>query len=570
MCFIRALFPVLTAVFLHRDFVMLKVIPLGGLGEIGLNMMVLEHDRDILVVDAGLMFPEEYMPGVDVVIPDVQYLKENRDKVKAIVITHGHEDHIGAMPFLLRDFNIPVYGTSFTIELIKEKLREHNLLDSAVLYKVKPGEKTNFGPFDVEYIRVNHSILDGVGLAIRTPEGLLVHSGDFKVDQTPVDGQTTDLLRFAHYGEQGVLALFSDSTNVEREGFTLSEKEVTKTLESLFESCTGRLIVAVFASNISRIQQIVRLAAKFGRNVHFSGKSMRTNVRIAREEGLLDVPADMEVSESEIESLPDDRLAMITTGSQGEPLSSLTRIAQNRHKSIKVKKGDMIILSSRFIPGNERAITAIINSLYRMGAEVVYERVSQIHSSGHAYQEELKLMLNLVRPRYFIPVHGEYRHLVKHGQLAVETGLSEKHVLLVENGIPVFFEKGEASIGARVHSGRVLVDGKGVGDVDEVVLRDRRRISADGVVIVLLAVDEQSGEVTYGPEMVSKGFVFEGQGQVILDEAKDSVLQVVLSIENRNHMEWTQVATEIKRNLKRLFQNRMDRRPLILPIILPV
>jgi ribonuclease J len=550
--------------------VMLKMLPLGGLGEIGLNMMVFEYDRDILVIDAGLMFPEEYMPGVDVVIPDFQYLKENRDKVKTVLLTHGHEDHIGAMPFLLREFNIPVFGTSFTLELVREKLREHNLLEAAALHKVKPGDKTQFGPFEVEYIRVNHSILDGVGLAIRTPEGVLVHSGDFKVDQTPVDGRTTDLLRFAHYGEKGVLALFSDSTNVEREGFTLSEKEVTRTLEAHFESCTGRLIVAVFASNITRIQQIVRLADKFGRKVHFSGKSMRTNVRIAREQDLLDVPSDMEVAESELESLPDDRLAMITTGSQGEPLSSLTRIAQNRHKSIKIKKGDMIILSSRFIPGNERAITAIINSLYRMGAEVVYEKVSHIHSSGHAYQEELKLMLNLVKPKFFIPIHGEYRHLVKHGQLAVETGLAEENVLLTENGTSIVFEEGAASIGDRVHSGRVLVDGKGVGDVDEVVLRDRRRLSADGVVIVLLAVDEQTGEVTYGPDIVSKGFVFEGQGAVILEEAKVAVLQVVQSIENRTHLEWTEVATEMKRNLKRLFQNRIDRRPLILPIVLPV
>jgi ribonuclease J len=549
---------------------MLKVIPLGGLGEIGLNMMAIEYEQDILVVDAGLMFPEEYMPGVDVVIPDVQYLKENRERVKTILLTHGHEDHIGAMPFLLRDFNIPVFGTNFTIELVKEKLREHNLLDSAILHKVKPGERTNLGPFEVEYIGVNHSILEGVGLAIHTPEGLLVHSGDFKVDQTPVDGQTTDLLRFAHHGEKGVLALFSDSTNVEKEGFTLSEKEVTKTLEALFESCTGRLIVAVFASNITRIQQIVRLAAKFGRKVHFSGKSMRTNVRIAREEGLLDVPHAMEAAESEIESLPDDRLAMITTGSQGEPLSSLTRIAQNRHKSIKVKKGDMIILSSRFIPGNERAITAIINSLYRMGGEVVYEKVSHIHSSGHAYKEELKLMLNLVKPKYFIPVHGEYRHLVKHAQLAMETGLPEKNLLIVENGTCVIFEKGEASLGGKVPSGRVLVDGKGVGDVDEVVLRDRRRLSADGVVIVLLAVDEQSGEVTYGPDLVSRGFVFEGQSMMILEEAKVAVMQVVQSIEDRSHMEWTEVAPEIKRSLKRLFQSRMERRPLILPIILSV
>jgi len=549
---------------------MLKIVPLGGLGEIGLNMMILEHDRDILVVDAGLMFPEEYMPGIDVVIPDIEYLKENREKVKNVLLTHGHEDHIGAVPFFLREFNIPVFGTSFTIELVKEKLREHDLLQSAMLHKVKPGEKTSLGPFEVEYVRVNHSILDGVGLAIHTPEGLVVHSGDFKVDQTPVDGHATDLLRFALYGERGVLALLSDSTNVEKEGFTLSEKEVAKTLETLFESCTGRLIVAVFASNISRIQQIVRLAAKFGRKVHFSGKSMRTNVRIAREEGLLDVPPAMEVAESEIESLSDDRLAMITTGSQGEPLSSLTRIAQNRHKSIKVRKGDMIILSSRFIPGNERAITSVINSLYRMGAEVVYEKVSHIHSSGHAYREELKLMLNLIKPKYFIPVHGEYRHLVKHGQLAVETGLKENNVLVVENGTSVVFEKGEARIGQKIHSGRVLVDGKGVGDVDEVVLRDRRRLSGDGVVIVLLAVDEQTGEVAYGPDIVSKGFVFEGQSAVILEEAKAAVLQLIHSIENRSHMEWNEVAPEIKRNLKRLFQNRIDRRPLIMPIILPV
>jgi len=549
---------------------MLKVIPLGGLGEIGLNMMVFEYDRDILVVDAGLMFPEEYMPGVDMVIPDVLYLMENREKVKNIILTHGHEDHIGAMPFMLRDFNIPVFGTSFTIELVKEKLREHNLLDSALLHKVKPGEKLTLGPFEVEFIRVNHSILEGVGLALRTPEGLLVHSGDFKVDQTPLDGQGTDLSRFARCGEEGVLAFFSDSTNVEREGFTISEKQVTRTLETLFESCTGRLIVAVFASNISRIQQIVRLSEKFGRKVHFSGKSMRTNVRIAVEEGLLEVGPGVEVTESEIGFLPDASLAMITTGSQGEPLSSLTRIAQNRHKSIKVKKGDMIILSSRFIPGNERAITAVINNLYRMGAEVIYEKVSHIHTSGHAYQEELKLMLNLVKPKYFIPVHGEYRHLVKHGQLAVETGLPEENLLLLEDGASAVFEKGEARIGGRVHSGRVLVDGKGVGDVDEVVLRDRRRLSADGVVILLLAVDEQTGEVTYGPDIVSKGFVFEGQSAWILEEAKESVMKVLDAIENRAHMDWTEVAPEIKRSLKRLFQNTMDRRPLILPIIMPL
>jgi ribonuclease J len=475
---------------------MLKLIPLGGLGEIGLNMMAVEYGDHILVVDSGLMFPEEYMPGVDVVIPDFQYLRDNRERVKWIVLTHGHEDHIGAMPFLLREFDLPVFGTSFTIELLKEKLREHSLPQDARLQKVKPGEISEFGPFKIEYIRVNHSIPDGVGLAIDTPEGILVHSGDFRMDQTPVDGQATDLLRFAHYGEKGVLALLSDSTNVEKQGFTLSEREVSRTLEGLMESSGRRVIVAVFASNITRIQQVVHLASRFHRKIHFSGKSMRTNVRIAKEEGLLRVPPDLEIEEHEIDRLADDKVVMITTGSQGEPMSSLTRMAENRHKGIKVRKGDIVILSSRFIPGNERAITAIINNLYRMGAEVVYERVSDIHSSGHAYQEELKLMLHIVKPKYFIPVHGEYRHLVKHAQLAGQTGMAPGRLLLVEDGMPVCFAGGEATVAKRVQTGRVLVDGKGVGDIGDVVLRDRRRLSGDGVVVVLLGVDEQTGDIT--------------------------------------------------------------------------
>jgi ribonuclease J len=549
---------------------MLKMIPLGGLGEIGLNMMIVECDQDILILDAGLMFPEEYMPGVDVVIPDFQYLKDQEHEIKAVILTHGHEDHIGAMPFFLKEFNVPVYGTSFTIELLKEKLREHHLLQSTILHKVKPGELARFGPFTVEYIRVNHSIVDGVGLAIETPEGTLIHSGDFKIDQTPVDGQLTDLGRFASYGEKGVLALFSDSTNVEKEGFTLSEKEVRKTLEAIFESSTGRLIVAVFASNITRIQQVVNLAVKFGRKVVFSGKSMKTNVRIAKEEGFIQIPPDTEVSESATDRLPDNKVVMITTGSQGEPMSSLTRVAQNMHKSIKVKKGDTIILSSRFIPGNEKAITTIINNLYRMGAEVIYEKVSDIHSSGHAYQEELKLMLNLVKPKYFIPIHGEYRHLVKHLHLAMETGIPAENLILVEDGTTVCFQEGKATIGAKVHTGRILVDGKGVGDVDELVLRDRRRLSGDGIVIVLLAVDEQTGEVIYGPDIVSRGFVFEDQRASILEEAKCVVLEVVDEITNRSHIDWADVGQDIKRGLKRFFYDLVERRPLILPIIMPV
>ena len=549
---------------------MVKLIPLGGLGEIGLNMMVLEYDQHILVIDAGLMFPEEYMPGVDVVIPDIQYLRDNKDKVASIILTHGHEDHIGAMPFLLKDLNIPVFGTSFTIELLKEKLREHNLLDTAILQKITAGETTQFGPFSVEYIRVNHSIVDGVGLAINTPEGMIIHSGDFKIDQTPVDGRFTDLVRFAHFGQQGVLALLSDSTNIEKEGFTLSEREVTRTLEGIFESSKGRLVVAVFASNITRIQQVVNLALKYGRKVHFSGKSMKANVRIAKEEGFLDIPASAVIDESAIERLPDETVVVVTTGSQGEPMSSLTRMAQNRHKGLKVKKGDTVILSSRFIPGNEKAITTIINNLYRMGAEVVYEKVSHIHTSGHAYKEELKLMLNLVRPRYFMPIHGEYRHLVKHIQLAEETGMPSDRLILAENGSSILFSDGKVSMGEKVLSGRVLVDGKGVGDVGDLVLRDRRRLAGDGVVIVLLAVDEQTGDIIYGPDIVSRGFVFEDQGGFVLEEAKCVVLEIFDAIQKPAHMDWAEVGLEIKRNLKRFFNQLLERRPLILPIIIPV
>ena len=548
----------------------MRVIPLGGLGEIGLNMMVLEYDHYMLVVDAGLMFPEEYMPGVDLVIPDFQYLKNHHHKVRSIILTHGHEDHIGAIPFFLKEFNIPVFGTSFTIELVKEKLREHGLLENTTLNKIRPGDVTSFGPFNVEYIRVNHSTVDGVGLAIDTPEGVIIHSGDFKVDQTPVDGQVTDLGRFAHFGELGVLALCSDSTNAEKDGFTLSESEVKKTLNGWFESCNGRLIIAVFASNITRIQQIIDLAVKYNRKVLFSGKSMRTNIRIGKDEGYIRISEESEIQEPTVNLLPDSQVVIVTTGSQGEPMSSLTRMARNSHKGLKIKPGDTVILSSRFIPGNEKAITSIINSLYRLGAEVVYEKVSHIHSSGHAYKEELKLLLNIVKPKFFIPIHGEYRHLVKHIQLAIETGMQPDSLHLVENGIPVCFEKGMISLGERIHSGRILVDGKGVGDVGEMVLRDRRRLSGDGVVIVLLAVDEKNGGILYGPEILSRGFVFEDQGGVILEEAKAAVLEVLDEFKKLDPFDWTDAGADIKKRLKRFFYKIIERRPLILPIIIPV
>lgn len=549
---------------------MLKVIPLGGLGEIGLNMTVIEYDQHILIIDAGLMFPEDHMPGIDIVIPDFNYIIENRDKVCAIILTHGHEDHIGAMPFLLKEINVPVYGTNFTIELLKVKLNEYELPEEVVLNKVTTDDVSRFGPFKLEYIKVNHSIIDGVGLAIETPEGILVHSGDFKIDHTPVDGYYTDLNRFSHFGDKGVLALFSDSTNVEREGYTLSEADVKDTLEEIFRHSGGRLVIASFASNIARIQQIINLAVQYGRKIALSGKSMKTNVGLALKHGFMEIPDNVEISEKAAKKYPDHEIAIITTGSQGEPMSSLARMARGNHRDIEIKAGDTIILSSKFIPGNEKAITSIINSLYRKGATVIYEKVSNIHSSGHAYQEELKLMINLVRPKFFIPVHGEYRHLVKHIQLAESTRIPSDNTILAEDGDTICFEDNSAWLGEKQRTGRVLVDGKGVGDVGDIVLRDRRKLSGDGVVIALLVIDDHSGEIIYGPDIISRGFVFEDDDGTIIEQAREQVLDILSEIESFEHMEWSDISIDIKRRLKRFFYKVIERGPLILPIIIPV
>ena len=402
---------------------------LGGLGEIGLNLMTVETAEHLVVVDAGLMFPEDHMLGIDIVIPDFSYLRERRDKLTGLVLTHGHEDHIGAVPFLLKEMPLPVYGTPLTLALLKEKLREHGLLNDAELREIHPREPLTLGPFEFEFIPVPHSIVDGVGFALRTPQGVLIHSGDFKVDQTPVVGEAMDLNRFAHYGEQGVLALLSDSTNAERPGYTMSEREIGDTLEGFIRDAPGRVIIAVFSSHIPRLVQIVRLAAKHGRKILFNGKSMLTNTRIAKELGYLEIPPGMEINVGDLKNLPPAETIIVTTGSQGEPMSALARIALEAHKKIHIRKGDLVILSSRFIPGNERAITTVINNLYRLGAEVVYKQVADIHTSGHASQEELKLLLNLTRPRYFIPIHGELRHLIKHQHLARAVGkIGRAHV----------------------------------------------------------------------------------------------------------------------------------------------
>jgi ribonuclease J len=541
---------------------------LGGLGEIGLNMMTVETADTLVVVDAGLMFPEDHMLGIDIVIPDFSYLRERRDKVAALVLTHGHEDHIGAVPFLLKEIPMPVYGTPLTLAILREKLREHGLLDQADLREFHPGELLSLGPFEFDFISVCHSIVDGVGFTLSTPQGRLVHSGDFKIDQTPVAGAAMDLNRFAHYGDQGVLALMSDSTNAERPGYTLSEREIGNTLEGLVREAPGRVIIAVFASHIHRLQQIVTLAAKFGRRVLFNGKSMVLNTRLAKELGYLEVPPGLEITVGDLVGLPPSQTIIVTTGSQGEPLSALARIALEAHKQIHIQKGDLVILSSKFIPGNERAITTVINNLYRLGAEVIYQEVAGIHVSGHGSQEELKLLLNLTRPRYFIPIHGEMRHLIKHARLAQSVGIPEERLLLATDGHQIRFDSQGGRIHDRVEVGRVFVDGKGVGDVSRIVLRDRRHLAADGVVIAYAAVDPASRKIVTEPDIITRGFTLEEEQASLLEEARKIFQEIVVRGLGDPNEDWLEIQAQVGKALRKLFFKLLERRPMILPLIL--
>lgn len=546
----------------------LRIIPLGGLGEIGLNMMLFEYGDTIMVVDAGIMFPEDYMLGVDIVIPDTTYLKEKKDKVKGIILTHGHEDHIGAVPYILPEIDAPIYGTSFTLGLLEYKLREHKLADKISLNKIAPREKIDIGPFNVEFVRVSHSVVDGVGLGIRTPVGLVVHSGDFKISQIPVQGEMTDITQFAAFGEEGVLALMSDSTNVEKEGYTISEKEIGGTLEDIFRECPGRIVVAVFASNITRIQQVVRIAQIFGRKVAFNGRSILASIAIAKSLGYLDIPESQEITIGNVKNTPDDEVVIVTTGSQGEPMSALSRMALGSHKQINIKPDDTVILSSKFIPGNEKAIAHIINLLYKRGAEVIYEKVSEIHVSGHAFQEELKLMINLTKPKYFIPIHGEYRHLIRHAHLAQQVRIPKENIFLAEDGQIIIFDKDKGRLGEHVNTGRILVDGKGVGDIGTSVLRERRDLSEEGLVIVAMAVDEETGVVVRGPEIISRGFVFEDRSRDILEEAKCIVLEIIEEHVKEDADDWEEIKAKIIKALRRHFFFVIERRPVIFPIIL--
>lgn len=548
---------------------LLSVIPLGGLEEIGMNMTVLEYGDDMIIIDAGLMFPKEDMLGIDFVIPDFSYVLENREKLRGIFLTHGHEDHTGALPFLLKQVNVPVYGTPLTLGLVREKLKEHKL-DSIELISKRPREKVEVGVFTIEFIRVTHSIVDGVGFGIMTPVGNLVHTGDFKLDPTPVDGQLMDFHKFSEYGELGTVLLLSDSTNAEKGGYTFSEKEVRRAFEDIFSEAKGRIIIATFASNIHRIQQAIDVAVMFNRKVILSGRSMVSNAQIALDLGYLKIPENTWLKLEDLKNLNDNKVVIITTGSQGEPMSVLSRIAIDEHKNIKIKEGDVVILSAKVIPGNENSIGSIINHLFRRGADVIYEKVSEIHVSGHASKEELKLMLNLVRPKYFMPVHGEHRHKVYHARLAEKTGIPKSNIFLLDNGSVLEVSEEGATLNGKVTSGRIYVDGKGVGDVEDMVLRDRRRLAHDGIVIVILAIEKLTGTIVSGPDIISRGFIFEDASQEVMNDVRELVYTTLKDLDSELIADKSLVQAKIRSVLKKYLRNTMDRMPMIMPIIYEV
>jgi ribonuclease J len=549
----------------------LKLIPLGGLGEIGKNMTVLEYNGEIIIIDCGLAFPDEDMLGIDLVIPDMTYLIENKNRIRAVFITHGHEDHIGSLSYLLREIKVPVYATKLTIGLIKGKLQEHRLTDEIkLLREVRAGTSVKEGAFKVDFIRVSHSIADVVAMAIHTPVGIVVHTADFKFDQTPIGGQVTDFHSFAELGDRGVLLLLSDSTNAERPGFTMSERAVGDTFDEVFRQAEQRIIVASFASNVHRIQQIIDAAQRYKRRVCVTGRSMVNVVNIASELGYLHIPDGMLVDIDQSDRIPHNELVIITTGSQGEPMSALVRMAMSDHRKLGIIPGDTVIISALPIPGNEKMVHRTINQLFRQGAFVIYEALSGVHVSGHASQEELKLMLNLTRPKYFMPVHGEYRHLLKHAKLAEAVGIPEERILLPSIGDVLEFDRSGARVVDHVPAGPVLVDGLGVGDVGNIVLRDRRLLAQDGILIVVVTMNRQTKQVLAGPDIVSRGFVYIREADELMEEAKRKVEDALkLCLENGS-TDWTTIKTKIRETLTSFFDQKMKRRPIILPIIMEV
>ena len=546
-----------------------QIIPLGGLGEIGKNMTAFRYGDDMILIDAGLMFPEDDMLGIDLVIPDISYLIENQDKLKGIFLTHGHEDHIGALPYVMKQIDCPVYGTALTLGILEGRLKE-NGVSSENCRIIKPGDKITAGAFKLDFIRVNHSIPDAIAIAINTPIGTIIHTGDFKIDHTPVDGQVTEFNKFAEYGDRGVLALLADSTNAERPGFTPSEKMVGKTFDDEFRYAKNRIIVATFSSNVHRIQQVIDAALKYDRKVAVIGRSMVNVVNIAKELGYLKAPEGEIIDIDETHNYTPDKIVIITTGSQGEPMSALTRMAMNDHKKVDIMPGDTVIISATPIPGNEKLVSRTIDHLYKLGADVIYEKSNGVHVSGHASQEEIKLMHNLVRPKFFIPVHGEFRHLIKHANLAQSLGMPKENIVIAENGSVIELTKNSIGINGKVPAGKVLVDGLGVGDVGNIVLRDRRQLSQDGIMIVVVTIDKESCHVVSGPDIVSRGFVYVREAEGLMDEARDKVQLALEKCEENGVSEWSAIKSTVRDSLGRFLYERTRRRPMILPIIMEI
>lgn len=550
----------------------LTIFALGGVGEIGKNMYVIQYANDIVVVDAGLKFPEEDMLGIDIVIPDVTYLVENKDKVRGVLLTHGHEDHIGGLPYLLKQVNVPVYGTKLTLGLVENKLREANMLGETKRILINGDSEVKLGKITASFFRTNHSIPDSVGICLDTPEGCVVHTGDFKFDHTPVNEQFADLHKMAEIGNKGVLALLSDSTNAERPGFTGSERSVGIELSRVFKQAEQRIVVATFASNIHRIQQVIDAAEETNRKVTIVGRSMVNVVTIANELGYLRVPDGMLIDPDEVNKLAADQVVILSTGSQGEPMSALTRMARSTHRKLDIMQGDTVIIAATPIPGNERYVGKTVDELFRLGANVIYGagQSSGVHVSGHGSQEDLKLMLNFMKPKYFIPIHGEYRMLRQHGQLAESVGVDPDNIFLIENGETIEFQNGHARRGSKVQAGRVLIDGLGVGDVGNIVLRDRKLLSQDGILVVVVTLSKQEGKVLSGPDIISRGFVYVRESEPLLEEANRIVSTTLNKLMNENVNEWASLKNHVKDALGRFLYEQTKRRPMILPIIMEV
>jgi len=547
----------------------LKIIPLGGLNEIGKNMTAYQYEDDLFIVDCGMAFPEDELLGIDVVIPDITYLKKNANKLRGIVLTHGHEDHIGAIPYFLRELNVPIYGTRLTLGLVENKLKEHRL--SPKLVTIVPGQILKLGAFEIEPIRVCHSIADAVAFAIKSPVGTVVHTGDFKIDFTPIDGQKMDLHRFAQLGQEGVLALLSDSTNVVREGYTMSESSVGDTFEEIFRHAQSRIIVASFASNVHRVQQIINAAFLNNRKVAFSGRSMVNVSGVALELGYLKLPEpDIIIDIKDIDRYPENELVVITTGSQGEPMSALARMANSEHRNMEIQPGDVVILSSSPIPGNEKSVYRIINQLTKKGAKMIYESLADVHVSGHAKQEELKLMQALVKPKYFVPVHGEYVHLDRHRQLAISMGMHDKNIFILNNGSVLEFNAEGAKLGKPVQAGRVFIDGLGVGDVGNIVLRDRKHLSEDGLIIIVVAISSATGEIINGPDLISRGFVYVRESEALMDGAKNVIDEELKKCYAKNIKDWSTLKTSVRDALSQYIYQSTKRSPMILPVFMEV